>query len=121
MIRVHPSPETHVLWQPIFQRTLSLVHAVWNSTRGVLSASPAEHSSEDAVDHEEARALLAIEASGNSQGEDGEGGVGLRHQIVLSWAWRAIKESRSVDLTFLAFGLPRDFYWSHPNQLPNPY
>jgi hypothetical protein len=97
--RITPTTSTLSLWQPIFHRTLSTVQAVWEATRGVLSASPALGTSEDAeaVDHEEARALLAIEASAGDEGEGGEtGSVGLKHQIVLSWAWRGIKESRFV-------------------------
>lgn len=101
--RTHPTPSTIPLWIPIFHRTLEIVQAVWHATRGVLSASLSEGAGdgEDAVvDHEEARALLAIEASigdgGEGEGDGETGAVGLKHQIVLSWAWRGIKESRFV-------------------------
>lgn len=90
------------------ERTLRLVQLAWACTREILSSASAlsaggEGEDEDGdglvPDHEEARALEVaakgevVENDGKEE-EKGEGWAkGVRHQMILSWAWRTVKEA----------------------------
>ena len=88
---------------PVFHRTLRTIGLAWECTRDVLSSSAAASAgTEDDVvpDHEIARAIAKageLEQSDASASVPG-GAVeaGPVYQMILSWAWRAVKESRSV-------------------------
>ena len=94
------APET---FAPVFHRTLQTISLAWECTRDVLSSTAAASAgTEDDVvpDHEIARAIA--KAGEMQQGGTSEAAVedaveaGPVYQVILSWAWRAVKESRSV-------------------------
>ena len=82
----------------MFHRTLQTIRLAWECTRDVLSSTAAASAgAEDDVlpDHELARAIAKageVQASGSSSAGDVESGP--MYQVILSWAWRAVKESR---------------------------
>ncbi|CED83207.1 Cell cycle-associated protein [Phaffia rhodozyma] len=94
-------------WQPIFLRTLRLLERVWQTTRRVLSSESVEV--EDGVaDHEEARAVVVAASAAATDGlekTNTAGGKGEIKSAILSWAWRAVKESSTLlSILFIRAG-----------------
>jgi hypothetical protein len=74
----------------LFQAALKAIALSWGCARPILSsADVGEGADEDSVDHEEARAAKIVSAKGEAGGR-------REREMLLSWAWRTMRESRSV-------------------------
>lgn len=76
--------------QHVFERALDVIVQAWESTRRILSSVDAgDQPAEDDVDHEEARAAKIVSASSETGGR-------RERELLLSWAWRTMREGRCV-------------------------
>lgn len=85
-------------WPAVFSRARKTVGEVWDRTRDVLSSSVEGELAEGdrgavVPDHEEARTLALLGGGAGDEGDEMSAKLGLSHQVILSWAWRAIKEA----------------------------
>lgn len=77
----------------LFSDALEAITLSWECTRPILSSIDTGEAADDenSVDHEEARAAKIVSAQSEAGGR-------REREMLLSWAWRTMRESRSVTM-----------------------
>ncbi|WVW86816.1 hypothetical protein I302_108871 [Kwoniella bestiolae CBS 10118] len=98
------TPNAQKAWQLTFHHLFTLINRIWSITKTVISLAPS--TVEGAVDssrpdHEIARAYEVL-GNGDDEEEDGDGGEGMDHTVLLSGCWRATKSAGELLATIIS-------------------
>jgi hypothetical protein len=104
------SPDASELEQTraLYQRAVAVIDRIWTVTRVVLALSAPEGSQGPRRDHEAARALAVTGEHDDADDNDAAAGLGPTHQVLLSYAWRGMKEAAALLTLLVQLGLQGD-------------